>query len=78
MAGSYRHVTNVDATFHGFGLVENRKDCCEAIEEMWLMIDWLTGGDKRKIHEAWLEGYFKKECPPENIDLATYERFWDE
>ena len=76
MAGSYRHLTNADGTFRGFDLVENRKDCAEAIEEMWLMIDWLTGGDKQKIFEAWREGYFKKECPPENLPMATYERFW--
>ncbi|WP_155635569.1 hypothetical protein [Burkholderia territorii] len=78
MAGSYRHVTNADGTFRGFGLVENRKDCIEAIEEMWLMIDWLTGGNKQKIFEAWRNGYFARKCPAENARLATFERFWYE
>jgi hypothetical protein len=76
MAGSYRHVTNDDGTFRGTDLIENGGDFYETVEEMWLMINWLTGGDKAKIHEAWLDGYFKPNCPPSNLPLATFERFW--
>lgn len=76
MAGSYRHVTNADGTFRGLGLIETGGDALEAIEEMWLMIDHLTGGDKQKIFEAWRDGYFKRRCPESNLPLATFERFW--
>lgn len=76
MAGSYRHVTSADGEFIGTRLLDGGRDAYETLEEMWMMIDWLTGGDKQKIFEAWREGYFKKECPPENFPMATFERFW--
>ena len=41
------------------------------------LIQYLTGGDRVKIYEAWLEGHFKPHCPPENLPLATFERFWE-
>lgn len=76
MAGSYRHITNPDMSYRGVELIDDLGDADEALEECHAMIDHLTGGDKGKIHEAWLEGYFKKNCPPSNIDLATFEKFW--
>ena len=77
MAGSYRHITNDDGSLR-LDLIENLRDAGEALEECYHMIQWLTGGDKRRIHEAWLEGYFKPHCPPENLPLATYEQFWED
>lgn len=78
MAGSYRHVVDEDGSFIGTDLLSDLEDAHEALEEMYLMIQYLTGGDKAKIHEAWQKGYFEKNCPPCNADMATYERFWRE
>lgn len=78
MAGSYRHITNADGSFRGADLIDNLGDAYEALEECYDMIQQLTGGDKKKIHKAWLEGHFKKRCPPENLPMATFERFWEE
>lgn len=76
MAGSYRMIVDDNGDFCGIDLIENLGDAYEALEECFEMIRWLTGGDKQKIHQAWLEGYFKKHCPPENLRLADYARFW--
>lgn len=76
MAGSYRHIINQDGTFRGVDLIDNLGDAHEALEECYNMIQYLTGGDKAKIHEAWLEGHFKTNCPLENLPLATYDQFW--
>lgn len=83
MAGSYRHLVDKNNQLHPehemygqFPLIGDLKDARECIEELFAMVEYLTGGDKVKVHEAWLEGYFKPNCPPSNIDLATYERFW--
>jgi hypothetical protein len=76
MAGSYRHITDKDNNFIGCGLCENLGDSHEAIEEMYYMIQYLTGGDKRKIHEAWQVGYAKHFLPKCNEPLFTYEKFW--
>lgn len=77
MAGSYQHVTNADGSFdEDISLINSLWDAQEAIEEMWLMIDHLTGSDRTKIYEAWLEGYFKRRCPIGNLPLATFEKFW--
>lgn len=78
MAGSYRHITNADGAFQGTDLIDNVGDAYEALLECYEMIQYLSGGDKRKIHEAYVEGYFKKHCPIENLSLATFERFWEE
>ncbi len=64
--------------FRGTESLDNLGDAYEALEECYFMIKHLTGGDKKKIHQAWLEGYFKPCCPPENISLASYENFWHE
>ena len=76
MAGSYRHIVEDDGSFRGMDLIENLGDAHEALKECYEMIQYLTGGNKEKIYTAWLEGYFKKCCPLENLPLATYERFW--
>lgn len=76
MAGSYRHVVKTDGAFRGTELVDNLGDAYEALEEMYEMIQQLTGGDKRKIYEAWLEGYFKKHCPASNLPEQSLENFW--
>ena len=75
MAGSYRHITNQDGTFRGVELISDLGDAHEALEECFLMIQHLTGGDKDKIFEAWRDGYFKNRCPPEN-DPGTAKAFW--
>lgn len=76
MAGSYRHITKEDGSFCGMDLLDNLGDAQEALEECYNMIQWLTNGDKTKIYDAWLNGYFKKCCPIENISMATFEDFW--
>ncbi len=85
MAGSYRHLVDSDNKLidepsgRPYPLVSyDLRDCVETIDELFAMVQHLSGGDKAKIHEAWLEGYFKKQCPPENLPMATYERFWRE
>jgi hypothetical protein len=78
MGGSYQHIVNDDGSFRGTDLIDNLGDAYEALQQCYDMIQHLTGGDKTKIYEAWLEGYFKKRCPPENLPLATYERFWEQ
>lgn len=77
MAGSYQHIVNGKNEFIGTDLIDNLGDAYEALEECYEMIQFLTGGDKVKIHESWLEGYFKKHCPLSNLPVATYERFWE-
>lgn len=52
MAGSYRHITNDDGSFRGIDLIDDLGDAYEALEECYLMIQFLTGGDKAKIDEA--------------------------
>lgn len=75
MAGSYRHITNSDGSFRGIDLIDNLGDAYEALEECYLMIKHLTGGDKQKVFEAWRDGYFKLRCPREN-NPGTTEQFW--
>ena len=76
MAGSYRHITDKDNNFIGCDLCENLGDAHEALEEMYHMIHYLTGGDKTKIHEAWRNGYARKFLPSSNETLFTYAEFW--
>lgn len=77
MAGSYRHITNDDDSFRGVELIDHLGDAREALEECHAMIAYLTGGDKQKIFEAWLEGYAKKNYPECNWPRFTFERFWE-
>ena len=78
MAGSYRHVTDENNRFLGVDLLDNLGDAYEALEECYMMIKYLSGGDTRKIHEAWLEGYIKASNPDRDVSHAmfSYERFW--
>ena len=78
MAGSYRHIVNVDNEFTGVDLIDNLGDAYEALEECYNMIKHLTGGSKVAVHLAWLEGHARPNYPPENEPLyKSYERFWD-
>lgn len=81
MAGSYRHVADwKTGEFKGLRLVENGIDRYEAIEECVDMIQFLTGGDPRKIHEAWLMGHCMKRIPqrvqqePQLFDYEDWSR----
>lgn len=80
MAGSYLMVTNSDGTFRGSELLENLGDASEAVEEMWDMIEWLTGGDKFKIHCAHI-GHLRKRCDHHADTYPTresFKTFWSE
>lgn len=80
MAGSYRHCVSDDGEFRGTELIDNLGDAYEALEEMYDMIQQLSGGDRQKIFEAWRDGHIGKRLPKrlaEEPKLFTYERFWD-
>lgn len=79
MAGSYRHVVDHNNEFKGTDSIENLGDAYEALEEMYDMIQYLSGGDKQKIFEAFREGHCRKRIPPENMTLpwvADSKRYW--
>ena len=78
MAGSYRHITDENNEFIGCEHIENLGDAHEALEEMYHMIDYLTGGDKAKIHAAWVNGYGRKFLPRGNAEKTTYQDFWED
>lgn len=62
MAGSYRHCVNEKGEFrqHDFTeMIENLGDAHEACEEMYLIIQELSGGDKKLI-ETTIEKIYKK------------------
>ncbi len=72
MAGSYRHITTKNNEFIGIDLIDNLGDAYEALEECFLMIDNLSGGDKQRIFEAW-----RDTCPiPEKRAGCTFNEFW--
>lgn len=73
MAGSYKHVVDSNNKFIGLDLIENLGDAYECIEEMYQVIQKLSGGDKQRIYEAWLHS---GAIHPENIPSMTPERFW--
>ena len=56
MAGSYHHCIQVlrDGTyrFRGVELLDNLGDAYQALEEMFDMIEHLSGGDRQRILEA--------------------------
>ena len=53
MAGSYGHITADDGRFLGVhSLLDHMGDAFEALEECYGMIQWLAGGDRRRIEEA--------------------------
>lgn len=76
MAGSYRHIADHNNEFQGIDLIGNLGDAHEALEECFYMILELTGGDKEKIHQAWLNGYAKKFLHASNEELFTFHHFW--
>ena len=76
MAGSFRHITNSDGSFSGMDLIENMRDASECIEECYDMIAYLTGGDKKKMWEAWKKGYAMKKLPQSNRSLFGYRGYW--
>ena len=76
MAGSYRHITNSDGSFRGVELLDHLGDALEALEECYEMINYLTGGDRIKIYEAWRNGYLIKHYPKGNP--GTCEEYWDD
>lgn len=80
MSGSYRHVVDSHNNFRGLDSIDNLGDAYEAIEEMYDMIQYLSGGDLRKIHEAWRDGHYGKRMPnrvAEEPELFTFRDFWD-
>lgn len=55
MAGSFRHVVyvkNGKLAFRGVTLLDHLGDAYEALEEMFDMIEHLSGGDLSRIHAA--------------------------
>ena len=76
MAGSYRHITNKNNRFIGTSLLDNLGDAHEALEECYMMILHLTGGDKKKIFEAWRDGYHQPACN-RLADPGTEEEYWE-
>lgn len=52
MAGSYEHATNLDGTYAGTDMLENMGDMKEAVDHMWFMIWYLSGGDQQKVKTA--------------------------
>lgn len=85
MAGSFQHVINRDGSFigrNGFtSQIENLRDAYEAIEEMYDMIVYLSGGDPRRISEAWREGHYRERMPyriDQEPELFTDRAFWED
>lgn len=75
MAGSYEHVVNPDGSYRGVDLLDHLGDADEALEDCVAMINWLTGGDKRKLYEAWLNACVHPDS--RNSSWASFERFLD-
>lgn len=80
MAGSYKHLVDHNNTpYEPFmDLIENMRDARGCIEELFAMVQYLSGGDKRKIWEAHNEGYCKNAYPhydPSN-PVWSYENYW--
>lgn len=77
MAGSYRHIVNANNEFIGLRLLENGRDVYDALEECYDMIQWLSGGDKQRIFEAWRDGHLYRRASLENAErFGKYEIFW--
>ena len=77
MAGSYRHIVDNENNLllSGEAHLDNLGDAYEALEECYDMIQYLTGGDKRKIYVAWAQGHLKKRVP--GIETFSNEQlFW--
>lgn len=52
MAGSYNHIITATGAFRGGGLLDNKGDVYEALEECYGMIWFLAQGDKARVEEA--------------------------
>lgn len=54
MAGSFEHVAKLrDGKLHlRYDLIENMRDAGQAIEEMFDMLEYLSGSDQSKLFEA--------------------------
>lgn len=79
MAGSYRHCIDSEGKFLGRRWhLDNLGDAYEAIEEMYYMLQYLSGGSKEKLFEAYREGYCKTHIPSENMKHITIKNFYPE
>lgn len=78
MAGSYRHCVNSKGEFTGIESLDNMGDACEALEEMYWMLQYLSGGSKEKLFEARKEGYCRGRIPEENLPRVTIDNFYPE
>lgn len=87
MAGSYRHVVELEKNqfgapvlkFRGTESLDNLGDAYEALEEMHDMIEYLTRGNPYRVHEAWREGHCYKRIPDrvkQEPMLFNYSSFW--
>ena len=78
MAGSYKHCVDERGFLLEEPLLDNLGDAFEAVEEMYDMIEFLTGGDKRKIWEAHL-AHLKKRYPhfDEIAQINSFESYWE-
>lgn len=78
MAGSYYHCINSKGEFIGVKNLDNLGDAHEALEEMYWMLQYMSGGSKEKLFNAYYEGYCKGHVPPENLRLCTLKDFYPE
>ncbi len=79
MAGSYRHCVTAGGAFRGTELLDHLGDAYEALEEMYDMIQFLSGGNKETIYLAWRDGHHAKrnaERLRAEPALFSYEEFW--
>lgn len=80
MAGSYKHCVDSNNEFRGIELIENLGDAHEALEQMYDMIQLLSGGDKTLIWFAWLEGHIRKRYPgnfAQDLRIYSFDRYWN-
>ena len=78
MAGSYKHCIDKNGKLLEEPLLDNLGDASEAIEEMFDMIEFLSGGDKVKIWEAHL-AHLKKRYPhfKETDSHNSFSSYWE-
>jgi hypothetical protein len=81
MAGSYKHCikTFKDGTyrFRGVELLDGLGDAYEALEEMFDMIEFLSGGDKQRILEAH-EAHCRKRYGGVHYPQTVDQFFWQD
>lgn len=77
MAGSYRHILGRNGEFTMQNIENRYPDAYEALEECFDIIQYLTGGDRRKLHEAWLEGHIVKRQGRDHVSAVhSFESYW--